>query len=349
MSIFMSTLPKHSKSNGSKQKSLAMTLKPCPDDKSYYRVRLLAFAPPPVSTSDRDDPFIERFVHQHWTKDEEKGYSKVDAEVVCPVTPHVHVTGNRYDSCKICNLANKYFIAFKESNWKDKDANRKNKDFSRKYQAIVPVYVVNNPNWEGDNGKFKVIIFNDKKVYQDFRKRVERAALENPVFNGSGAVDCCLHVKEEIEVLNPGKANEYQWKKRVIDRIVFSTKPYDISAITQDAIINMGFDDEYYTSSTQEEINQFYQKYCTISNDDIPDVDEVRIYDDKPVEIKHINSENDNATMMVQENDLSEFDDLTTDPDDILVDISKNTDIKAEASNMNDDIDAEKLIAGLDI
>ena len=111
----------------------------------------------------------------------------------------------------------------------------------------------------------------------------------------------------------------------------------------------MGFDDEYYTSSTQEEINQFYQKYCTISNDDIPDVDEVRIYDDKPVETKHINSENDNATMMVQENDLSEFDDLTTDPDDILADVSKNTNIKAEASNMNDDIDAEKLIAGLDI
>ena len=45
----MSTLPKHSKSNGGKQKSLVMTLKPCPDEKSYYRVRLLAFAPPPGS------------------------------------------------------------------------------------------------------------------------------------------------------------------------------------------------------------------------------------------------------------------------------------------------------------
>lgn len=129
----MSTLPKHSKSNGGKQKSLVMTLKPCPDEKSYYRVRLLAFAPPPGSMSDRDDPFIERFVHQHWTKDPDKGYNKIDAEVVCPVTPHVHVEGNRYDACKICTLANKYFIAFKESNWKDKDANRKNKDLGRKY------------------------------------------------------------------------------------------------------------------------------------------------------------------------------------------------------------------------
>ena len=312
----MSTLPKHSKSNGGKQKSLVMTLKPCPDEKSYYRVRLLAFAPPPGSMSDRDDPFIERFVHQHWTKDPDKGYNKVDAEVVCPVTPHVHVEGNRYDACKICTLANKYFVAFKESNWKDKDANRKNKDLGRKYQAIVPVYVVNNPNWEGDNGKFRVIIFNDKKVYQDFRKRIERAALENPVFNGTGAVDCCLHVKEDIEVLRPGQPNEYKWKKRVIDRIVFSTKPYDIGAITQDAI---------------------------------PDADEVRVYDDKPADAKSVSAENSAAAPAVPVDDLGDLDDLTKDPDDLPVTMRKTEAVEPSKTAANDDIDAEKLLAGLDI
>ena len=349
MSIFMSTLPKHSKSNGGKQKSLVMTLKPCPDEKSYYRVRLLAFAPPPGSMSDRDDPFIERFVHQHWTKDPDKGYNKIDAEVVCPVTPHVHVEGNRYDACKICTLANKYFIAFKESNWKDKDANRKNKDLGRKYQAIVPVYVVNNPNWEGDNGKFRVIIFNDKKVYQDFRKRVERAALENPVFNGTGAVDCCLHVKEDVEVLRPGQPNEYKWKKRVIDRIVFSTKPYDIGAITQDAIISMGFDDEYYTSSTPDELNAFYQKYCTVSNDDIPDADEVRVYDNKPADAKPVDAENSAAAPVVPADDLGDLDDLTKDSDNLPATTQKSTAAAQVPAAANDDIDAEKLLAGLDI
>jgi len=343
MSIFMSTLPKHSKSNGNKQKSLVMTLKPCPDEKSYYRVRLLAFNPPPGSQSDRDDPFIERFVHQHWTKDPEKNYNKIDAEIVCPVTPHVHVEGNRYDACKICSLANNYFLAFKASNWKDKEANRKNKEFGRKYQAIIPVYVVNNPNWEGDNGKFRVIIFNDKKVYQDFRKRVERAALEHPVFNGSGAVDCCLHVKEDVEVLRPGQANEYRWKKRVIDRIVFSTKPYDIPAITQEAIMDMRFDEEYYSSSTPDEIAQFYQKYCTVSNDDIPDADEVRIYDDKPEDAKPIDVEN-SAPSADGVEDLADMDDLLSDSESFPADVIQKQKKAEETKGSTDEIDAEKLL-----
>ena len=66
----------------------------------------------------------------------------------------------------------------------------------------------------------------------------------------------------------------------MIDKIVFSNKPYDIPAITKDAVDAMGFDDEYYTSSTPEEIDAFYKKWCTVSNDDIPDDDaEVPIYD----------------------------------------------------------------------
>jgi len=64
-------------------------------------------------------------------------------------------------------------MTLKESNWKDADARKKNKDFGRKYQAIVPVYVVNDPNYEGNNGKFKVIMFGDKKVYDGFVKKVE--------------------------------------------------------------------------------------------------------------------------------------------------------------------------------
>ena len=94
----------------------------------------------------------------------------------------------------MCDIANKYFVTFKESNWTDKAAAKKNKEFGRKYQAIVPVYVVNDPVYEGNNNKFKVIIFNDKKKYQDFRDRIEKASTQYCVFNGVNAVDCCIHV-----------------------------------------------------------------------------------------------------------------------------------------------------------
>ena len=70
MCTFMSTLPKHSKSAGmnKKNKNLVLSLKPCADEKTYYRFRLLAFN---GINSDRDDPHICRFVHQVWGKDPE--------------------------------------------------------------------------------------------------------------------------------------------------------------------------------------------------------------------------------------------------------------------------------------
>ena len=353
MSTFMTTLPKRSKSMGNKKKSPVMTLKPCADEKTYYRVRLLAFSPSKASGSDRDYPFIKRFVHQHWSKHPEKGYPVLDDEVICPVTPHVHVEGNRYDACKICTLANKYFITFKESGWKDKDANRKNKEYGRKYQYIVPVYCVQNPNWEGDDNKFKVIIFNDKKFAEEFQKKVERASQTACVFNGVNAVDCCIHVKEEIETINPGQPNEYTFKKKVIDKVVFSNQPYDIPAIDKDAIENgengpMGFDfdDEYYTSSTPEEIEAFYKKYCTISNDDIPDEDDIPVYD-QPVSHKPVEKVEVSNTEASPSNDISldDLNDLTSDPDDIP---AENPAV-AQVNTQSDDIDAEKLIASLDL
>lgn len=349
MCTFISTLPKRSKSMGQKKKSLVMSLKPCADEKTYYRVRLLAFNPPPESGSDRDFPHIQRFVHQHWGVNKEKGYPVLEDEVTCPVTPHVHVEGNRYDACKICTLANKYFIAFKESGWKDKEANKKNKELGRKYQYIVPVYVVQNPNWEGDNGKFKVLIFNDKKFSQEFQKKIEKASLVNCVFNGKNAVDCCIHVKEEIETVNPGQPNEYTFKKKVIDRIVFSNKPYDISAITKEAVDGMGFDDEYYTTSTPEELDAFYKKYCTISNDDIPDED-IPVMD--PVEEKPVVKATDvvNADVPAAGNDIadSDLDALTSDLEDAAP-TAKPVEQAAPTAKSSDDIDADALLADLDI
>lgn len=341
----MNTLPKRSKSNGgSKSRNLVMTLKPCADTNTYYRVRLLAFSPPTNSGYDRDDPWIERYVHQKWGINKEKGYPVLEDEIVCPVTPHVKIEGNRYDSCKICTLANKYFLTFKESGWRDRDASKKNKEFGRKYQAIIPVYVVSNPNYDGDNNKFKVMIFNDRKFYQEFRKKVEQASTQNCVFNGKNAVDCCIHVKEEQEVVNQGQPNEYVFKKRVIDKVVFSTKPYDIPSITKDTVDNMGFDDEYYQTSSMDEIEMFYKKHCTISNDDIP-MDDVPVYTEPAVSTK-INTVNSNAA--TSNINLSDIDDLTSDSDDIAFDMPAVSKTNTSTVDSND-VDAEKLLADLGI
>lgn len=360
MCQWMSSLPKKSKSAGQRtaKKNLVMSLKPCPDEKSYYRFRLLAFGSD--GKNDRDDPHIIRYVHQIWGKDPEKGFPVIEDEVICPVTPYVKVEGNRYDSCKICKMAEKYFLAFKESNWKDKEASKKNKEFGRKFQGIVPVYVVNDPNYEGNIGKFRVIVFNDKKFYQEFRSKIEKQLLKTPVFNGKGAVDLCIHVGEELKVFNEGQPNERSFKTKVWDKIVFSTKPYDIPSITKDTVDAMDFD-QYYTSSTEEEILAFYNKYCKVSNDDIPEDDEIPVYkaEDGRSEaganvMDEVKKNNEEAVEDAEA--ASDIDDLTTDPDDVGLELASEEEKKddtppspAQVKKPSDDVDADDLLADLGI
>lgn len=352
MCTFLSQLPKKSKSNGSSQrKSLVLSMKPCPEKDgkpSWYRVRLLAWSSP--EKNDRDDPFIERFVHQIWKKND-KGFSVIDDEVTCPVTKHVHVEGNRYDACPMCKLANQNFMAWKESNWKDRDAAKKNKEIGRKYQAIIPVYVKDDPNYPQNNNSFKVLIFNDKKFYQEFRSKVEKASQVNCVFNGKNAVDCCFHVSEVEEVRNPGQPNEYVYKQRVIDKITFTTKPYDIEKITKDWVTNSGFDEEYYTTSTPEELQLFYNRHYKISNDDIPEEDMIQVYDNKSTDQNKTNTivENSNVnTNDVSDEELNELtDDLLGDPDNEGLVPTKKTETP---SNTEDDTNKalDDLLADID-
>lgn len=323
MCTFMTQLPKKSKSNGTdKRRNMCLSIRPCPDkdgQKTWYRLRLLAWTSP--EKNDRDDAFIERFVHQIWKKSD-KGYMMVEDEVTCPVTKHVHFDGNRYDACPMCKLAGQHFASWKESGWKDRESAKKNKEIGRKYQAIIPVYVVEDPNYTANNGKVKVLIFNDKNFYKEFRAKIEKASQTACVFNGKNAVDCCIHMSEVPEVRNEGQPNEYVYKAKVIDKITFTTKPYDIPSITKDLVTNSGFDEEYYTSSTMDELQRFYDTHFKISNDDIPDDDEIQVYDTNakastPVKtVTPPSLENEITTSNDDVSDI-ELDDLTSDSDDV--------------------------------
>lgn len=89
-----------------------------------------------------------------------------------------------------------------------------------------------------------------------------------------------MHMAEVPEVRNEGQPNEYVYKSKVIDKILFANKPKDLPAITKQAIDNFPFDSTYYMSSTKEEIKAFYDKYIKISNDDIvDDEDTVQVFE----------------------------------------------------------------------
>lgn len=351
----MSTLPTRSKSAGTdKKNNLLLSLRPCQDtngEKVWYRFRLLAFNSP--SKSDRDYPFIERYVHQIFEKND-KGYSVLKDEITCPVTHWVNFEGNRYDGCPMCKLANQYFCSYKESGWKDRNAWKQQHTIGRKYQAIIPVYVVNDPNYPSNNGKFKVIIFNDKKFYNEFCEKIKKASLTNCVFNAENAVDCCIHMTETETLMNEGQPNQYMYKQRIIDKITFSAKPYTIDAITKDRVENMGFDENYYVSATLDELHQFYNKHFKISNDDIPDDDDVST--NVFIEKKTTPSTKNNVTKSKPVVSNPTSDDLTENLDDITDSIDDITDndpddlpvtTKSENNDV-DDVDIEELLGEFD-
>jgi len=173
------------------------------------------------------------------------------------------------------------------------------------------------------------------------------------VFNAANAVDCCIHVAEVPEVRNEGKPNEYIYKAKKIDRIVFSNKPYDIPSITKETVDAMGFDDTYYVTSSPQEILAFYNKYCTVSNDDIPEDDIVQVHDAPaaaPAAKKTnavTNTAVENPAPAAAPADDIDINDLATDPDNEGLDVPEAP--AEEAKSPADTVDADDLLAGLDL
>ena len=344
MCKFLSSLSKHSNDIIGSQKrnvNLEMFLKPCKDAKTYYRVRLLAFS----SNSGRTDPHITRIVHSAWTTDPATGKRR-QMKLVCPAkTPWVDVEGDKNSSCKICAWENQQWAIYNESGKTDKNAVAKANSVRKSFEAIVPVYVVTDPNYERNMGKMKVIIFNDKKEYEHLRKLIEAKSREVRVFNGKDAVDLVLHVSSEpIQT-----KNGYTFNKTVIDKMVFSTNPHDIPAINEKTIDSFPFDETYYSSPLDEDIDEFYEKFCAISNDDIPDDDDIPVYKpetNKTSEQKASIPANDvKVDEDISDSDLDDIidqpskpvdDSLKTDPDDLGLD-----DVPASAPASSADKDAK--------
>ena len=308
MCTFISSFPKHSKAMGAPKKNMnfEMFLQPCKDERTYYRVRLLGIG----SKVGRDDPHIRRAVHSAWTTDPKTGKKRLEKVVCTRGTPWIETDGPKVSSCKICNFGGQQWSIYNESGKTDTIARQKAGMCRAGYEAIVPVYVRNDPNYEKNNGKFKVIIFNDKDAYDSFRDTLTKKSMEVPLFNGGKAVDCLLHVARIDEMGKNGKT----FKKTVIDKVKFSTEPYEIPAINSQSVDNFPFDEVYFSTPDESEVEEFYNKFCAISNNDIPEDDDIPVYKtdvaDKPV-----------ANISMPTNDIpSENDGISNDDIDDLVD-----------------------------
>lgn len=355
MCKFMSSFPKNTDIIGAPRKNpnLEMFLQPCKDDKTYYRVRLLAFE---SKDGKRKDPHITRMVHKAWVTDPKTGKKRLE-KIVCPKgTPWVETEGPKASSCKICNYVGQQWNIYNESGKSDVQARTNAGKAKADFEAIVPVYVRIDPNYEKNNGKFKAIIFNDKELYKTFRSRIN-AKIEDgiEVFNGGKAVDCLIHVGCEMVEGKNGKT----YKRIGIDKIKFSTEPREIPAINGKSIDAFQFDETFRASSDDEEIDAFYSAHCAISNDDIPDDDgDIPVY--KP-EVKAAPEKvptNDTAPKDdIPDDDLDELvsskpiNGLEKDPDEEGLDASSPAveDSAPAAKASSDDIDSDDILKELGI
>lgn len=271
MCTWITELPSQTRTGETPAKpNLMVYIKPTPP-KEYYRFRLLGFK---SSKSERDYPFISRFLHTVWVEDSD-GKHRTES-VVCPVTPFVKTkwNGDPINDCPICKFANANFNAWKTSNWKDKESAKKSRTFGRKFEALIPVYVINDPIYPQNNGHFRVFAFYDKKQYESFTKLVKEKTREAVVFNGKNALDFYIRYEMIDEVFNKGEPNEYVWKHPVLKQMGFTNKAYDIPQITKESIDQFPFDETYYVSSTITELQEFFNRHIKVSNDDIPDEDD---------------------------------------------------------------------------
>jgi hypothetical protein len=265
-------LPKNSKNGPSRKRgtgNFTLKLKPT-EGNNGYRFRLLSFT---TGTNTRDYPFIEKFVHEKWEKDAEgKGVFK--GFVTCPVTKYVRPTlppkSNPFDLCPICKYVNSNFLAYKESEYKDKIAGKVIREHKRKYVALVPVYVVKDPHEPTNTNKPKVWVIKDKEVYDKLNSLIKKQQQKTKVFNSGEAVDILIFVKKEEVIINEGKPNEFKYFETKIDKFGFGKNVYKIDAINDTFIEGFPFDDEFYSFSSPEELEKYYNDYV-ISSSNIPE------------------------------------------------------------------------------
>lgn len=347
MCTLISAFPKYSSMmNSSKPKqNLEMFLQECKDDRTYYRVRLIG-----SSSSKRDDPHIIRHIHSAWSKEDPATHKKHLDKIVCPSNTSWVDTEDvpKKAACKVCGFVNQNWTIYRESGKTDTLARKQAGTMSSKFEAIVPVYVRNDPNYDKNNGRFRVIVFNDKDQYELLRKLANAKYNSGvAIFNGENAVDCLLHVaKEAIEGKN-GKT----YYRTVIDKIKFSSEPYDIAAINTKSIDQFvkTFDDTYCTPSTNEEIEDFYNKYCAISNDDIPEDDDIPVY--KPEVKKQVKQTKIPVNETVPSNDIpaDDIDELVEDKPSKKVEDTDDNPLAEDPDNVDLDVPTPKKAASNDI
>ena len=369
MCTFCSDLPSNEYGGSGKKAFITLFLKPNNKEnpKEAYRFRLLNFRSP--TKNNRSYPFISRFVHNHWSVNE-NGIRVVDDYVVCPSTPYIDAKNDAdlgfvntfkelklrdkkptWDNvCPVCRHVAEAWNAWKSSGKTDKMALDRISAMKKQFQGVVPVYVINDPVNAKNNGRFKCIIFNNQDEYKHFvelvnmeRAKINAAGGTYSWCNGENAVDFYLRMEKVPVTYKNGK----QGTVRKITKMTFGQKAYDLvdnnqnPIVTKENIDRFEFDDQYYVKTTKTELEEFYDKYFSLVSNNIPDED-IDSLDDAPTSDEHVNKVSipANTSSAPSKPTSSLVNDLVTDPDDIPLEdpVEANDDTAGDKEQTMDEL-----------
>lgn len=214
-----------------------------------YQFRLLYSVDDPTK---RNKPFIAKYTHSHW--DEDADFDKLKI-VTCPTSEYI-LYNKGFTKCPICKATRKFY---KDKENGSESAEELYSQYRRKFHGYAMVYVINDPTNEENNGTIKLIHYGvtiQKWLKLQIFGINEKGELVDDDCIGADAFKLDKGYNLKITVGKKGEYNSYTCE--------FARKPSKID-ITQDDIaqanIDLKFDEEYCTRSTDEELDEFYKKY----------------------------------------------------------------------------------------
>lgn len=214
-----------------------------------FTFRLLYYVEDPIK---RKRPFIERYNHGYW--DDNAEFNKLK-EVTCPTSEYL-MANNGFNKCPVCKATRKFYKDGKDGS---QTADELYSQFRRKFHGYALVYVVNDPINEDNNGQIKIMHFGIT-LEKWFKLQIfgidEKGNTVDSETIGLDAFKPKEGFNLKIAVTKKGEYNNYT------PEFVRKATSIDIDqSDIAEAAAELKFDEEFLTSTTAEELDEFYKTY----------------------------------------------------------------------------------------
>jgi hypothetical protein len=211
--------------------------------------------------SSRKTPWIVKTLHSVFEQinDDASTDQKLFTSryVTCPSTRYLGVKEWK-EKCKICKFVDELFLKLNSSDlskFEKQIIQKTTKTLKRKWKTFIPVYIINDSLSKENNGKSKVLMFNNfdtgARLEKFFKFREDSSNFFNS-FTTTGQ-----NFKIEVSQDNIFEIKFYFAAAKPL----FSETEFNQESFIEQHIKPLKFDEEFYNDYSEETCEEFYSKY----------------------------------------------------------------------------------------